>query len=190
MRIAMLDIETFGLSPDSVVTQIAACFFELATGQIKSIHTWWPSLEEQQTRAVDLSTIMWWLEQNNAARQSLKAPQGFRDKRDNIFNDLKCLLAPRDGEEFGPTVWAKPAMFDLPILTSYFGGKKPWHYRNERDMQTIVRMYDPASLLAPEKDESQAHNAAYDAKYQCEHLHKVYKATNGFALARQRTIAA
>jgi hypothetical protein len=185
MKILMLDCETLALTPDAVVTQIGAVFFDLQYPEAAAHgQTWWPDLAEQAGRRIDVNTVMWWMQQSDHARKSLIVAPHKREKKREILAHLTKLMTVHNVE----TVWAKPAMFDLPLLTDYFGAK-PWSHRVERDMQTIVRMYDPEGKLAPAGDPDKAHDAAYDALWQCQYLERIYGLVGGFQISQPEAAA-
>lgn len=182
MQIMMLDTETLGLSPKSLVTQIAAGWYDLEARKMIALWSWLPNLDEQWDRKVDAKTVMWWLKQSNDARLAITGDQ--RTEAYHIWQEVKRLA-----ETVGAGgVWAKPATFDLPLLADYFeettAEQQPWHYRQARDMQTIARLYDPHGLveMTVPKDDSRAHDASYDVLWQCDYLAALYHAVGGFKL--------
>lgn len=171
MIIGMLDAESLGLTPDSVVTQIALCVYDLANDKVVNELCWWPDLAEQRDRVIDPTTVAWWMQQEREAQNGVFRPPAVTYKA-NILQQMRTAT-----ERI--SVWAKPAMFDLPLLTSYFG-VKPWSYRDERDMQTLVRLCDPINSLQPDISGTTAHDARSDALWQARYLARIYHATGGF----------
>jgi hypothetical protein len=171
MKILMLDCETLALTPDAVITQIAAGCYDLEAGEMLSLYSWHPNLDEQASRRVDPNTVMWWLQQSGQARNALQCPAQNRRTATQIEAHVSNLLRTHQLK----TVWASPAMFDLPLLTNYFGSK-PWSYRDERDMSTIKRLFDPHGEIEATipTDEQRQHDAAYDVEWQCAYLHALY----------------
>lgn len=110
----------------------------------------------------------------------------FPDKKSRIsagtlFRVLTAAYEALGGKDGGATVWASPAMFDLPILTHTFGlarpdlrEAKPWPYYMERDLMTLYKMLDPEKKLKPTNPVE--HDAASDAKAQMDHLIAIFQA--------------
>ena len=162
----MIDIETLSLRPDAYVTQVGYCINNLATGEYL-VHpvNHWMTEEGQQDRHKDISTIQWWMRQDRAVAEGVFNPNAPRTFPMELFCHLQ-----EDVQKYGvEEVWASPAMFDLPILTSLWAGEKPWSYNMERCMMTIYKRLDPDGRHAPPPNPSH-HDAAADAKWQMDYL--------------------
>jgi hypothetical protein len=160
----MLDIETLGLGTNSYVTQIGVCVANLDTREylIKPRNIW--TQDDQPAGKIDFGTVSWWMQQDRKVAESVFDPKAERMPADHIFTLLKTMV-----DEYRCTVWGSPAMFDLPILTNFFGNRKPWKYNVERDMMTLYKLLDPTGAMAPPKNEM-AHDGAADAQWQMEYL--------------------
>lgn len=189
----MIDNETLALGPDAFVTQVGMCVANLKTREyIIGPNGYWLSTVGQDDRVIDPGTVRWWLQQDPAVIRSVLAPpDGMkRVTREEMFRELKTIvdLYP------GMTVWGSPAMFDLPMLTHLWEGRKPWKYSAERDMMTLYKELDPEGALhPPQADGSMGHNAVYDAKWQMEylfnlkeHLRNMHDIRGGLKLAAER----
>jgi hypothetical protein len=87
-----------------------------------------------------------------------------------LFRSHRAFLVFRElDEQYKPEVWASPAMFDLPILTSLWGGNKPWSYSRERCLMTLRSHVDPRGELRPPEN-TKAHDGAADAEWQMNYL--------------------
>lgn len=165
MKHVMLDLETMSTRPNAAIVQIGAVGFGLPNG-IGSSFSRAVSLQSciDVGLAVDGSTIEWWLQQGDEARDAIT--------RDQV-SLTKAL------EEFGEWfrghkakfVWANSPAFDCVILRSAYlaatGGRAPFHYRQERCCRTVWAVAAGLGVEIPEtKREGAAHDAAADALYQ------------------------
>ena len=178
MKALMIDIETLGLQPTALVHQIGFCGADLETGGY-----WIPptNLYVHPTHAVgvDFETVCWWMRQSDAARTAVFPADITRITMIEAHAELKAAYEDLGGAEGGATVWASPAMFDLPMLTHSFATvigereSKPWPYYMERDLMTLYKMLDPEKLLKPTNPIE--HDAASDAKAQMDHLIAIFQ---------------
>ena len=162
----MIDIETLSLRPDAFVTQVGVCVANTVTREYLLTPTnSWLTPEGQEGRDKNFDTICWWMQQDpKVAAGVFKSPEP-RTSPEALFYLLKKWA---DGYP-AITIWGSPAMFDLPVLTSLWGGRKPWKYNYERDMMTLYKLVDPTGALQP-PDNDKAHDAAADAQWQMEYL--------------------
>lgn len=139
----MIDIETLGNNANAAIIQIGACAFNLRTGEIGD--RFQTLVKPTLTRRgfdfgsdVDLSTIMWWLEQSEEARASVRnAGKNGREEREAI-GALSAYVI--DQAQMDVCVWAMPPEFDLVILRSTadrVGVSTPWHFAATRDLRTL-----------------------------------------------------
>jgi len=133
----MLDIETFGTGPDSVVISIGAVRFRPADGAYDLGKTYFSRLDVQEQlnlgRTIEGSTLDWWFnpEQRTAWDFHRERPTiAF----DDAFRGLKAMTSGAD------RVWANSPSFDCVIvrdLCRAYGLDAPWHFRAERDCRTL-----------------------------------------------------
>lgn len=178
----MIDTETLGLRPDSVVLQIGICVADLDEGKML-VHPYalHGDPHEQADRHIDISTVHWWMQQDRGVAEGVfKAGTRAEYARSAewIFNHIKILIACKNIT----SVWAGPAMFDLPLLTDLWRHRKPWHFTAERCFRTLRTTLDPRGELAPPASEQQ-HDAAADAQWQMEYLMRLWQA-NGLKAPR------
>lgn len=174
----MLDVETLSLRPDAFVVQVGYCMADLNDPERRFAvepHAVPMNYEAQTGRHVDPYTVHWWMQQAKEAQQSVFSERALRFENawtpQELLMTLESLTAPEH-----VTVWASPAAFDLPIITSLCG-KKPWHYRKERCLQTLGRTLDPQGKLMP-PDTPIKHDAAQDAAWQLRYLLNLWQAGN------------
>lgn len=159
MRDLMIDIETMGSRPGSVILTIGAVTFNADTGLMGE--EFYAAIGAETAAAVglttDIATMIWWMKQSDEARQA--AFSGDRPIA-SALADLADYVRRADASR----VWAKPPSFDLILLEAAFracGIDVPWHFRTHRDCRTI---FDLTDTLQP--NYGTAHNALDDAKGQ------------------------
>lgn len=163
----MIDTETLALGPNAFVTQVGFCIANLRTREyLHEPFNFWLTESGQEGRHMDLGTIAWWMGQSQVISASVFTPPDgqSRSTPTEVFDFFKQTF------DLNPhmTVWASPSSFDHGLLTSLWG-RKPWSYRQERDMMTLYKLLDPKGILAPPENEA-AHNAAADARWQMDYL--------------------
>ena len=186
--ITMIDLETLDVSPRAVVLSIGAIVFDFK--RMQTLRTYEATLQlEDQTaagRTVKTSTVHWWLEQSSEARLAITSPDALARKSisyDLMLKELKSFL-PSDG-----FVTAKPAMFDLAIISDMHGGDL-FRHRRGFDMHTLCCVIDPNRELCPQN--ALAHSALADARWQLEWLVNIVKKMDDRQAANlsfQRTIS-
>lgn len=157
----MLDIETLGTRPDALVLQIGICEFSLAPEETEIRSALCLNLQGQGG-SVDTSTVLWWMEQSDAARRILadhgRLPDGLALER---LDSLIGRMAPAD------CIWSHGPAFDLAILQSLYarlGRPVPWHYRAPRDTRTLVTALELVGIPVPDRPGlGVAHSALDDA---------------------------
>lgn len=156
MNHAMIDIETLSKQPDAAIISIGVAIFNdeqvIASEGWAIDHLYWHG-------HLDPSTIHWWSQQSEAAREF-----SFSGK----FTDfsaafaLKTLLAQHNVAE----VWANDPQFDLVKLEQWWrrigdtgrvrpispsAGEYPIHYRKERSYRTICALAQEVTGDDPRK---------------------------------------
>lgn len=165
MKRMMIDIETLSLRPEAAVTQIGLCLYDFSTGKyLVEPFNWNLDVRAQPGRDIDFETLQWWMRQSDAARDAVFSP-AVRMSPQESFEGMVGVMRLHQPDE----VWASPAMFDLPILTSLWGGRKPWVYNQERCMMTLYKVRDPNGALRP-PPAGTAHKASDDAAWQMQYL--------------------
>jgi hypothetical protein len=167
----MLDLETIGSNPNSVVLSVGAVSFnsEIITDQKE----WFLDVDSQitQGRRVDFDTLKWWIHQSDEAQ--------------DIFNDRFLTSLSFFAGEFqnfwtrtcgdGAKIWGNGADFDIPILTTLLvknGVKAPWKFWNSRCFRTVKAMYGIDKLI---EFEGVRHGALTDALHQAKCLQLFFK---------------
>lgn len=175
MKHVMLDLETFGTKPGSVIRSIGAVAFEL-DGRMES--DFYFNIDHQSCRAaglvVDPVTEKWWSQQSAEAQAALQQnlwPLVY------VVETFSAWFKARHAV----TVWAQGSNFDPAMWESAAAAVKqtvPWKFYNVRDTRTAydIGNFNPASV----KREGTYHNALDDAKHQVRCVAKaVAQARNG-----------
>ena len=159
MRDLMIEIETLGTAPGSVILSVGAVTFDAETGEFGE--EFYAAVEPQSAvdlgLTIDVSTLKWWMDQSEEAR---KAAFSGDEPLSKVLFDLRLFVLSVEPSR----VWAKPPSFDIVLLESAYRACAitiPWHYRTPRDCRTLFDL-----TRATQPDVGTAHNALDDAKSQ------------------------
>lgn len=165
----MLDIETLGKKPDALVLSVGAAVMDMATLTIVDRRYWLLDHKSQEERTIDADTVLWWMQQGDAARAEFR--RGDAVDPEELAGDLHDLFR----KYATSTPWANGTNFDLPILASlirdYSVSPVPWGYRHQ-DMRSLATVMD--SVLSwkdyTKQHNPTAHNALEDAVCQANYV--------------------
>lgn len=177
MKHIMIDIETYGLNPASVILSVGAVRFDTEADIIDE-NTFYMNLDpiEQQRRygmQVDLHAVEWWMQKGSAAQEALTNPA--RVPLEHFLAEFHAWIGTDDQQ----VVWAKGSLDFNCLTTAYHvGGYEalPWRYDSVRDFRTMMKVFDH---LVPEDSFVEPiikHHALGDAIAQARHLQKIYAA--------------
>lgn len=156
-RHAMVDLESLGLDEDCLILSIGVVVFSKDSGIEQEGH--WPLRLDQPGRTVDVNTVAWWMQQEDAARAVFAADKANQYALRAALEDVSKAF-DRD-----TLIWSNGANFDEPILKHAFkqhGLKVPWGYKNVRCFRTIRAQYP--DIIVP--SDGVKHNALDDARWQ------------------------
>jgi hypothetical protein len=164
MKDIMVDIETLGTAPGSVITQIGACYFDRRTGETGEQFSVNIRVQDCLDCGLTVSgdTIRWWFGQGN--------PTWLKDGV-----DLRCAL-----ERFhtfakkADFAWSH-ATFDFPVLYYAYhrlGIGVPVHYRGLRDIRTLV---DLAGVPRSGEKNEHSHDALSDCLFQVKYCMAAFR---------------
>lgn len=159
----MIDIETLGNGPSSMVLSIAAVKFNQV--RILDQIELFPDVQEQaiQGQKMDIDTLIWWQKNKEILSDYLTKP---RKSLHFCYHQLAYFLADQEPDTL---IWAKSPRFDLQILENMWA-KYPhiWTYRNQGDVRLVEWSLKNQSinLIQPTK----AHNALSDAIAQAQNV--------------------
>jgi len=182
MNNIMLDLETLGTNSNAVIVSIGAINFDPFTGALgEEFYQVVDIADSSNFGKIDLSTIKWWMQQSDEARQV------FEEGKASLKNSLSLFSSWIKGTcDDYPIVWGNGATFDNVIISNAYdavGLKRPWAFYNDRDVRTIVDLGLKVSNVdyrSTIKRNGTTHNALSDAKFQALYLSEFYKdlATN------------
>lgn len=185
MRIdIMTDIETLGKSDYTTVFQIAACMFDIETGEVIDTFNQIADISEDNDIIIDGSTLLWWLKTDKELLTNLLENGTVSQKGLFVnFNNWILQFSMSIKDVF---LWGNGMLFDNKLIKSkmeQYDIDYPIFYRNDRDMRTIVELAALKSGVATEKEFRDmnkceglvAHDGLDDVKAQ---IHVLSKAWN------------
>lgn len=157
MKDFLIDFETLGKNPDSIVIDLSVIVFENDVNNI-------PTFEElvqkgqrfkfsissqKESRTFDQSTVDWWKEQSEKAKENLKASPDDYTVKEGIVEFIKHLEdnGIKQGRSQG---WCRGMSFDFPVLKSLLqeafdivdtDSVEPCKFWNQRDIRTAIECY-------------------------------------------------
>lgn len=203
LRHIMLDLETLGTGKDACIASIGACLFDPDTGYVpnpgnmegvEGLYCFHEIIDLEGSSnigTIDPGTVMWWMRQSDAARESLFGEGVVRTDLGHALSAFSGWLQtnglnPSNRREW--CLWANDPDFDVAILISAFvrhGIAFPLPYNSSRSMRTMRHLsqryeleIDQASVPANVLQ----HNALADAIYQAWVVNHIFDALDGIAL--------
>jgi inhibitor of KinA sporulation pathway (predicted exonuclease) len=178
MQDVMVDLETLGTLPGSIILSIGAVAFDEFSIEEREFYR--PIRRdtcENFGLTADPRTEKWWEDQNEEARKVLSDPNGVSIY--NALDDFNAWLR----SQFDDTVriWGNGANFDNPLLAVAYDRVmiKPFYkFWNERCYRTVKNQFPDVKL----ERTGTYHNALDDARCQAEHLVRICQ-TRGWRLA-------
>lgn len=168
MRDVMVDLETLGTLPGSVILSIGAVAFDEFETGANPHHAFYTAIKrdscEQLGLTVDAGTLAWWEKQDEQARKVLTDPNAVDLKMALLFFNQWL-----DNYDDDVRIWGNGADFDNPLLACAWraAGLKPkYKFWNERCYRTVKNQYPDIALTRS----GTYHNALDDARSQAEHL--------------------
>lgn len=177
----MIDIETLGRKPGSVVLSVGAAVMDMEELVIVDQAYWVLDTKEQQHCNMDPDTVIWWMHQSDDARAAFRK-LGPKTNAADFKTELQQLF----DKYHTKTPWANGTNFDLPILGQYIYGfyhfpgeldeVVPWGYRwqDMRSLATAMSEVMPYSQFY-NANGGTAHNALDDAIRQANYVLEVKK---------------
>ena len=168
-----IDLETLGKNPQAMITAIGAVKFDPHTGSLGDTFYRVIDLEASVGGGLmDVSTVLWWMKQDQAARNHLIDPEVERVPLPQALVELSEWLGmnddlPEDQQYPDVHLWQRGDK-DAQWLTSAYEGmglKLPFPYWAVSDQRTLCRWVPvPGETMR----EGTHHNALEDAKFQAE----------------------
>lgn len=176
----MLDLETMGLGTNAPILAIGAVAFSQFGDGIEDTFHQGISLEDSMTngRQPTASTILWWLQQSDAAREQVRQKGGCGARLAGVLAAFDAWMKSLPGT---PYVWGNGANFDIAILEQAYldaGMRTPWGYRNVRCFRTVMSEFGiETDWVKPVV----AHDALADAEAQARTLQNCMRRIRGGA---------
>lgn len=186
----MVDLETMGTAVGAAVASVGAVVFDpFSTVEDPVLGAEFYctlNLAEQQAwgLTLDASTVYWWLQQSEEARQALfthqrSAGPGLGPSEGAQGPGLAAWVAQQVANttpysQPRAMFWCHGATFDAPILEKVYRTflMDPWwHFADVRDTRTV---YDMAGV-SPDRSKGTHHNALDDAKAQALAVMRAYR---------------
>ncbi|MFN3584868.1 3'-5' exonuclease [Phenylobacterium sp.] len=165
----MVDLETMGTRPGSVICSIGAVAFDPVNGVMGS--RFYRVIDQASCEAAGLTkdpaTVEWWSRQSEEAREALA-----RDPRP-LFNVL-IEFASWWRDVGGVELWAHGANFDEVLLSAAHRAVHVpvlWDFWNVRCTRTLYA----AAGVKPDRAKGVHHNALTDAENQAEAVCRAYR---------------
>lgn len=180
MNRIMLDLETLGTKPGSVILAIGAVRFDAE----KILDEFYVNINPESSVAagltMDVSTITWWLQQSDEARKALVAGEA-RLLPYALQDFARWAMCPPGVEPKSVAdlvqideLWGNGSDFDNVLLARAYEAVEapaPWKHRANRCYRTLKSLYPEIPFEKP----AVAHNALEDARAQAKHLIEILK---------------
>ena len=157
----MLDLETLGPRPGSVILSIGAVAF----GSTELTGTFEVNIDPRSCQrsglTIDGDTVLWWFRQSDVARAAVQLdPEPLSVALDRFTRWMEDKQPCR--------LWSKGPSFDAAILAIAYrsqGLAVPWEYWNERCVRTVLDLAGIDVATYRETDDTR-HRALTDAMVQ------------------------
>ena len=177
---AMLDIETLGTAPGSVITSVGLVFFNRADPEdgAHEDYRWTVDIRPQMKAGlrVDGDTLYWWMSQD---REATKAWAGDVDRIGPTRALGEIATAFRECAAAGCKVWANSPSFDCVLMETLwrvFDVPCPWDFRAQADTRTLL-LVAPVEKVRPEVE----HDALSDALAQARTVQRAWASLDAHA---------
>lgn len=189
----ILDLETFGISTDAPVIQIAAATFDLNTGEIDDWYAFNELLDIAHTDSLNVngSTLAFWFDEKRPGNidvltKFVNSDKGLSDNDLWVKFHTWLLDLVKSNRDKSVKIWGNGISFDVMMIKYNFdrlGLKFPIAFWNERDVRTLV---DLACRKANLNDEdfkknipnTEKHDAFSDIKWEAAYLKEAWAILN------------
>lgn len=161
----MIDLETFGTKPGSVIVSIGAVKFDRSEIYSEFYQVIDPADCQRYGLTLDADTVKWWLTKDEAARSAIAS-------KGEPLEQVLCALTQWMGNDC--EVWGNGASFDNALLAAAYkqtGIPLPWKYWNDRCYRTMKDVFPGVKM----ERTGTHHNALDDARSQARHLIQIFR---------------
>ena len=172
----MLDLETMGKKSNSALVSIGAVEFNLETGETG--REFYKIIDLQSCLdaglEVDASTIYWWLQQSQVARDTI-----CKNKLIPLQTALHMFSVWIQDCIQDVNIWGNGARFDIGLMEDayiacgYNNNTMPWYFRSEKDVRTLVGFAPDIKANLPFTGIE--HNPVDDCKHQIKYCTAIWK---------------
>jgi len=167
----MIDLETLGVEPNSVILTLGAIKFNPYSDDEPHGELYLKlDTEEQESlgREIDDNTLAWWSQQSESVRNEALS-EGDRISVKDFLKEINRFCVGLD------YLWCQGPLFDYAMLQNLYrqaGEPCPWNFWQIRDSRTLFAMMptDPRKQIQEE-----LHNALADSYYQAKCVQQTYK---------------
>lgn len=176
MNHVMIDLETLGTQPGSVILSVGAVLFDPAKPVAECLgEEFYVVINKASSRdcamTVSEDTLAWWEKQSPEARKVLSEAEGLEGSAQQALDIRIALNTLRNFIPLAAKIWSNGANFDQPLLDVAYNRCSiplPWKYWNSRCYRTVVALHPTEKAIRPPT--VCAHNALEDAKWQVRHM--------------------
>jgi hypothetical protein len=173
----MVDLETLGTTPGSVILSAALVEFNPYNGAIGRQYYTNIDLRDSMKQGfrVDPGTLMWWMQQEKEAQNkafSYKDVISCSQFLLNVQNFVNACVSNTNGAP--PQLWSNSASFDLAMIRSYYGRtstETPWKYTLEMCVRTLCNMVPEVRNIP---FQGTKHDPIADCLHQIKQVHAAY----------------
>jgi len=180
----VIDLETMDTEPTAAIVAIGAVAVDFDEGIVLG-NTFYRRVRLESSVAaggtIGADTVLWWLNQDAAAREELTRDQDLAVTIRQALNYLSEWMGSFCRQK-DARVWGNGASFDNVILRHAYacdGSAPPWDWWNDRCFRTLKNMHP--NVPAP-AFEGVKHRALDDARHEAQHLLDIFEDYPGSAL--------
>lgn len=187
LKHVMIDTETLGLTPGSIVRTVSLVEFEPATGNTGRKKTWVINLQDSIKAGfkIEAGSLKWWMMKSEEARKAFVALEEEETSLISFVNEFEYWFKQYDGKV---ALWALQIDFDLPMLKPYLAYYHMNVMRNDsydlpwnRKLLIDVRPFAEAYRLN-HPDLKTLHTSMDDCMMQIDAVAEVIKANHNVVL--------
>jgi hypothetical protein len=183
----MIDIETMGTKTGAPVMSIGAVWFDPeGNGWVPSYKALYVKFEPTEAiefckEGLTADTILWWMQQNEAARSELTNKEGTVSVADGAVALSEFILSESQrADRRDVYVWGNSDTFDIGLLQNLYEKlhmATPWNYGRDMNCRTIVwQAKTVLGMERPDMIKGVAHNALDDAQHQAQYIESMCEA--------------
>lgn len=164
----MVDLETLGVNPNSVVLTLGAVNFDPHSNVIFDQLYLRLNIDEQTAmgREIDPNTVEWWSKQDPVVMEDTFSEENRISVKDSMDQFCKFFWGSKN-------IWSHGSIFDIVIIENMLkqiSKSTPWDYWQVRDTRTLFDLGVDPCMPTGNK-----HNAVEDARRQAIGVQNCYR---------------